>query len=281
MPDWLIALLISVSGSALFAVGSAVCKWILKKAFSKEIEWGWVMALTASLLVGITAGVGFSIYQQVDPNGDIAQVTPAAHQNETPIPPINLGNPTPSKASSEAPRPTPIQTPEPTTVPTAMPIHTPTSGPTVTPHPTQGPTPTLGPTETVVPIPVSPPAPTLALSPTVRPDGRILLVVIDRNPRLAQPLDIQVLSTLVTGVDGLSVEIHNAVCNNTEHINTWGWVQLRCGYYEETQEQTVIEHIMAWHESVGYLLCEADGIPNSLTIEFKCFIKSNAREGAD
>ena len=84
-------------------------------------------------------------------------------------------------------------------------------------------------------------------------------------------MHVQALSTLVTGVDGLSIEIHNAVCNNTEHINTEEWVQLRCGYDEETQEQTVIEHIMAWHESVGYLRCEADGIPNSLTMEFRCF----------
>ena len=119
------------------------------------------------------------------------------------------------------------------------------------------------------------------LSPTIRPDGRILLVVIDRNPRLAQPLDVQVLSTLVTGVDGLSVEIHNAVCNNTEHINTWEWVQLRCGYYEETQDQTVIEHITVWHESVEYLRCEADGIPNSSTMEFKCFTGNDGQEGAD
>ena len=97
------------------------------------------------------------------------------------------------------------------------------------------------------------------------------MVVIDRNPRLAEPLDVQVLSTLVTGVDGLSIEIHNAVCNNTEHINTEEWIQLRCGYYEETQGQTVIENITAWHEWLGYLRCVADGIPNSLTMEFRCF----------
>ena len=84
-------------------------------------------------------------------------------------------------------------------------------------------------------------------------------------------MHVQALSALVTGADGISVEIHNAVCNNTEHINTKEWIQLRCGYDEETQEQTVIEYIVAWHESVGYLRCEADGIPNSLTMEFRCF----------
>ena len=253
--------------------GGAIGKWMIEKVFSKTLPWGWIIAsalVTAVLIVSITW-----IYQQANPNGDPAEVAPAAHQNDTPITTDNSDNPTPPEISPEDQRPTPIQTPELTTVPTSMMIHTPTPDPTATPTPTLDPTPTptpiLNPTATPVPIPVSPPAPTLALAPTIRSDGRILLVVIDRNPRLAEPLDVQVLSTLVTGADGLSVEIHNAVCNNTEHINTEEWVQLRCGYYEEKQERTVMEHIAAWHESVGYLRCEAGGIPNSLTMEFRCF----------
>lgn len=107
------------------------------------------------------------------------------------------------------------------------------------------------------------------------------MVVIDRDAHSAQPFDVQVLSNLVTGVDGLSVEIHNAVCNNTEHIRTEEWIELRCGYDEEAQEQTVIEHITAWHESVGYLRCEADGIPNSSTMEFRCFTKNDTQERSD
>ena len=281
MPDWLNTILMSAIGSALVMAASPIWKRILKKVLPKVIEWRWVIVLTVSSLVGIPAGIGFSMYLQVNQNGDTAQVTPTAHQSQTSIPPINSGNPTPSNASPEARHPTPTQTPELTPVPTATLLHTPTSGPTATPHPTQTPPPTLGPTATPVPIPVSPSAPTLALSPTIRPDSRILSVVIDRNQRLAQPFDVQVLSTLVTGSDGLSVEIHNAVCNNTEHINTREWMQLRCGYYEKTQKQAVIEHITAWHESVGYLRCEADGIPNSLTMGFRCFTKSDAHEGTD
>ena len=251
MPDWLITILTSALGSALVMAASAICKWILKKAFSKEIEWSWVIVLTS---VSFLVGIGFLIYQQANPNGDLAQVTPTAHQN-VPSTPSDNSDSVPSKANPEERRPTPIHTPRLTPVPTSTPTHTSTPDPTATP----------------APIPVSPPAATLALSPTIRPDKAILSVVIDRNPHSARPLHVQTLSTLVTGADGLSVEIHNAVCNNTEHINTKEWVQLRCGYYEETQEQTVIEYIVAWHESVGYLRCEADGIPNSLTMEFRCF----------
>ena len=258
---------------------SPIWKWALKKVFPKVIEWKWAIVLAVSFLVGIPAGIGFSIYLQVNPNGDLVQATPVTDQNVPSTPSDNFNTVSP-KASPESHQPTPIQTPEPTPVPTATP-HTPTLDPTATPHPTQRPTPTLVPTATPVPIPVSTPVPTLTLSPTIRADGRILLVVIDRNPRLAQPFDVQVLSNLVTGVDGLSVEIHNAVCNNTEHIRTKEWIELRCGYYEETQGQTVIEHITAWHESVGHLRCETEGPPNSLEMKFGCFIRSDAQEGAN
>ena len=269
---------------------------LLRKVFSKKTIWKWTVGFMVSSLI---AG-GLWIYQQADPNGDPTQVAPTTYQN-VPSTPSGNSEPVPAKASPETRRPTPIQIPESTPVPTATPTHTPTLGPMATPdptlnpvpthtptlrptarpHPTQRPTLTPVPTATPVPMPVSPAAPTLALSPTIRADGRVLLVVIDRYPRLAYPLDVQVLSTLVTGVDGLSVEIHNAVCNNTEHINTGEWVQLRCGYDEGTQEQTVIEYITAWHESVEYLRCEAYGIPNSLTMEFKCFTGNDAQEGAD
>ena len=214
--------------------------------------WRWIVVLAVPLLL---VGGSLWIYQQANPNGDPAQATPDAHQNATPTPSVNSENSAPSQGNPEDRLPTPIQTPKLTPVPTSTPIHTPTPDPTATP----------------ISIPVSPPAPTLALAPTIRPDKAILSVVIDRNPHSARPLHVQALSTLVTGADGLSVEIHNAVCNNTEHINTKEWLQLRCGYDEETKEQTVIEHILAWHESVGHLRCESDGIPNSLTMEFRCF----------
>ena len=209
------------------------------------------------------------VYQQANTNGDPAPVTPSDYRNTESTPSINSENPTPSKENPEDRRPTPVETPKLTPIQASAPNHTPTPDPAATPIPT----PTPDPTTTPIPTPVSSPAPTLALSPTIRPDSRIFLVVIDRNPRLAEPLHVQVLSTLITGVDGLSIEIHNAVCNNTEYIKTKEWVQLRCGYHEETQEQTVIEHITAWHESKGYLRCEADGIPNSLTMEFTCFVE--------
>ena len=273
MPDWLTGLLVSTLGSMLGTTASATCIWILKKAFSKTLAWRWV--LISTVVSFILVGTSFLIYQQANSNGDPDQVTPIAHQNVTPNASDNSDNPTPSKANLEDLQPTPTQTPKPTPVPTSTPIHTPTPEPTATltpmPDPTQTPIPIPTPTATPVPAPATPPAPTLALAPTIRPDGRILLVVIDRNPRLAEPLDVQALSALVTGANGLSVEIHNAVCNNTEHINTEEWVQLHCGYYEETQKQSVIEHLIAWHESVGYLRCDTDGIPNSLTMEFRCF----------
>ena len=253
MPHWLIAVLISALGSMLGTAAITICVWALKKEFPKTLGWRW--AIVSAVVCFILVGAGFLIYQQANRNGDPAQVTPTASQNTTLTPSDNSDIPTPLKAKPEDRRPTPIQTPMLTLVPTSTPT----------------PTPILGPTATPVPIPVSPPAPTLALSPTIRPDNAILSVVIDRNPRLAETLHVQALSALVTGADGISVEIHNAVCNNTEHINTKEWIQLRCGYDEETQEQTVIEYIVAWHESVGYLRCEADGIPNSLTMEFRCF----------
>lgn len=234
--------------------------------------WGWIALLAVLVLIG---GGSAWIYQQVNPNGETAEAAATAHRNDTSITTDNSDNPTPPKVRAVDQQPNPTQTPKPTPASTSKLIHTPTPDPTATPtsmlDPTETPAPTLGPTATTTPIPMSPPAPTLALAPTIRPDEAILSVVIDRNPRLTKPLDVQALSTLVTGVDGLSVEIHNAVCNNTEHINTNEWAHLRCGYYEETQEQSVIEHIIAWHESVGYLRCETDGIPNSYTMEFRCF----------
>ena len=216
---------------------------LLNKAFSKKTIWKWIVAFVVSSLI---AGSLWT-YQQLNPNGDPAQVTSAAHQNATLTPSDNSDNPAPAKANPEDRQPTLIQTP------------------------TQTPTPTLHLPPTTIPIPVSPPAPTLALSPTIQPDDEILSVVVDRNPHLADSFDVQVLSALITGADGLSIEIHNATCNNTKHITTEEWTPLRCGYDEETQTQTIMEHILAWHESVGHLRCEADGIPNSSTMQFSCF----------
>ena len=222
-----------------------------KKVFFKKATSRWTVTLVVLfLLTG-----GWWAYLQVRPDGDPAQVTPATHQNATPTPSDNSDNPAPAESNQEDRQPTLIQTP------TLMPV----------PTPTQTPTPTLHLLPTTIPIPVSPPAPTLALSPTIQPDDEILSVVVDRNPHSAQPFHVQVLSALITGADGLLIEIHNATCNNIEHITTKEWIQLRCGYDKETQTQTIIEHILAWHESVGHLRCEADGIPNSSTMQFSCF----------
>ena len=253
MPDWSITVLIGALGSVLGTTASTICKWILKKAFSKTLEWKWVIISTVASF--ILVGSGFLIYQQTNRNGDPAQVRQVSHQNATPTPSINSDNPAPSNVNPDGRRPTPIQTPKLTPVPAS----------------TSPPTPTLHPTATPIPIPVSPPAPTLALSPTIRPGDKILSVVVDRNPNSTQPFHVQVLSALVTGADGISIEIHNATCNNNEHITTKEWTQFRCGYDKETQRQTILEHIVAWHESVEHLRCEADGIPNSSTMHFSCF----------
>ena len=71
----------------------AIGKGILKKSFSKEIKWRWVIILTS---VYFLVGMGFLIYQLTSPNRGTTQFTPAAQQNETPIPLINSGTPTPS-----------------------------------------------------------------------------------------------------------------------------------------------------------------------------------------
>lgn len=238
-----------------------------KKALYDKTVWKW--AVTFVVLSFVAAGL--CTYQLADPDGDPAQATLLTRPDSTSTTPYNLDNPAPSKTNPGHRQPTPTQTPKPTLAPTLTPTPVPTSIPTATPDPTSTPTPTLSPTATTIPTPLSPPAPTLAFLSAVRPGGAIISVVIDRNPHLAEPLWVQTLSTLVTGVDGLSVEVHNAVCNNTEYINTKEWVQLRCGYDNKEQKQTVIEHIVAWHESVGYLRCEPLGIPNSLTMQFSCF----------
>ena len=222
------------------------------KAFFKTMPWKRMAFLAVLPFVVIGS---LWIYQQINPNGDPAQATPAAHQNATPTASDTSDNPAPAKASPEDRQITLIQ------IPTLMPF----------PTPTQPPTPTLDLLPKTIPIPISPPAPTLALSPTIRPGDKILSVVVDRTPNSAQPFHVQVLSALVTGADGISIEIHNATCNNNEHITTKEWTQFRCGYDKETQRQTILEHILAWHESVGHLRCEADGIPNSSTMQFSCF----------
>ena len=271
MPEWLITVLLSALGSVLGTAAFVVCKWILKRAFFERLDWRW--AIVAAGVSFALTGAGLLIYQQTNKSGYPAQASQVPHQNATPTftPPSNSDNPDPSRANPEDRRPTPVQTPKPTLLPTSTPTPTSTLTPIATLDPTPTPIPTPDATAMPIPIPLSPPAPTLALSPTIRPDRAIISVVVDRNPHSTKPLQVQALSTLVTGTDGLSVEVHNAVCNNTEHITTKEWIQLHCGYDEEEQRQTVLESIQVWHESVGYLRCEAGGIPNSVTMEFQCF----------
>ena len=312
MWDWdasTIGIALGIAGIVLSIPGAIVAlvtirNWITRderpfpeKVFLNTKVWVRIAAPAVPLL--IVGGILW-ISPQANRNGDTAQATSTAHQNAASTPKDDY-DPVPSKASPESRRPTSTQTPGPTLVPTStprhsqtlvpaatptptlnpVPTHAPTPGPTAKLHPTQEPAPTTSPTATPVPIPASTPVPTLTLSPTILPEKEILSVVIYRYSDRAQPFDVQVLSDLVTGVDGLSVEIHNAVCNNTERIHTLEYIELRCGYYKETREQTVIEHITAWHESVGHLQCETKALPNSSKMEFECFIKGDAHERSD
>ena len=203
MLDWFVTILNNTLGSVIATVVVIFCSWILKKVLSKTLGWRWVVASTVASFILI--GGALWVYQQVNPNEDSDPVAPSVYRDTASTPPINSDSSTPSKRNPENRRPIPMDTPTPTPIPTLV---------------------------------SSPSAPTLVLSPTIRPDSAVLSVVIDRNLRLTEPLQVQVLSTLITGVDGILIEIHNAVCHNTEHINTKEWIQLHCGYYEETLRQT-------------------------------------------